>query len=124
VSKKKDKPGNRRKTGWNPDIGKATQFKPGQSGNPDGRPKKRLIDDLLEEILGNNESEVAGVIAQALVKRARKGDVRAIQLAVERTQGKARQPVEVSGPGGGPVAIQIVSHISRPKRAGNNAPAT
>lgn len=30
---------------------------------------------------------------------------------------------EVTGPGGGPVPVQIISHISRPKRAGN-APAT
>lgn len=99
-------------------------FKPGVSGNPSGRPKKRLIDEILEEILEENDSAVAVSIGQALLQRARKGDVRAIQLAVERTQGKARQPMEITGPGGGPVAIQILSHISRPKRASNATTAS
>lgn len=92
------------------------RFQPGQSGNPGGRPKKRLIDDLLEELLEQNDSEVAKTIAAALIKKARKGDVKAIQLAAERTQGKAKQAVEVGGPGGGPIPVQVISKIPRPQR--------
>ena len=80
-------------------------WKPGQSGNLRGRPKKRLLDDALEDLLASNDAEVARDVAAALVKRARKGDVRAIQLIAERTQGKPMRAVEISGPDGGALEI-------------------
>lgn len=39
-------------------------WKPGQSGNPGGRPKGRLIDEALEELLLGNDSELALAIAK------------------------------------------------------------
>jgi hypothetical protein len=74
--------------------------------NPRGRPKKRLIDEALEDLLANNDAEAARDVAAALVKRARKGDVRAIQLIAERTQGKPMRAVEISGPEGGALEIE------------------
>lgn len=41
-------PENRRKTGV--PGGEATRWKPGQSGNPGGRPKRRLIDEVLHPL--------------------------------------------------------------------------
>lgn len=82
-----------------------TPWKPGQSGNPRGRPKKRLIDEALEELLASNDSEAARDVAAALLKRARKGDLRAIQLIAERTQGKPTRAVEISGLDGGALEI-------------------
>ncbi len=72
-------------------------WKPGQSGNPGGRPRKRLIDEALEELLESNGSEAARDIALALIVRARRGDTRAIQLIAERTQGKPIQGIGVAG---------------------------
>jgi hypothetical protein len=69
-------------------IANLKPWKPGQSGNPGGRPGKRLIDEALEDLLASNDSEAARDVAAALLKRARKGDIRAIQLIAERTQGK------------------------------------
>lgn len=78
---------------------KDKQFKPGQSGNPHGRPKKiPAIDILLAEVLGEGASGETGAkqILDALHKRAKKGDVRAAELLLDRAYGKARQPIEHS----------------------------
>lgn len=80
-------------------------WRPGQSGNPGGRPRKRLIDDALEDLLSSNDAQAARDVASALLKRARRGDLRAIQLIAERTQGKPTGAVEISGPDGGALEI-------------------
>ncbi len=80
-------------------------WKPGQSGNPGGRPRKRLIDEALQDLLASNDGEAARDVAAALVKRARKGDLRAIQLIAERTQGKPMRAIEISGSDGGALDI-------------------
>ena len=72
-------------------------FKPGQSGNPGGRPKKRLIDEVLTELLETADSSEALAVARALIKKAKKGDSKAAQLVAERTQGKPKQKIEMSG---------------------------
>ena len=59
----------------------------GVSGNPGGRPKKKAITEelerLLEEEAPNGDGKTwAATIAEALLKQAAKGDVRAI---TERT---------------------------------------
>lgn len=89
--------------------GRIQNLKPwpkGISGNPGGRPKKRLIDQALEEMLTAKDSALAETIAKALLARARKGDLRAIQMIAERTQGRPRQAMELSGPEGGPLEIE------------------
>ena len=80
-------------------------WKPGQSGNPGGRPKTRLIDEALEELLLSNDSELALAIAKRLLARAKKGELRAIQLVAERVQGRPKRHLEVSGPDGRPLDI-------------------
>ncbi len=72
-------------------------WKPGQSGNPGGRPKKLLVDQSLEELLLADDSKLAKDIALALIGRATIGDVRAAQLIAERTQGKPIQGIGVAG---------------------------
>lgn len=73
---------------------KEAQFKPGQSGNPNGRPNKiPAIDKLLSDI---PESDYEKVI-QALLKKAHKGDTRAIELLLDRAYGKAKQEIKVEG---------------------------
>lgn len=84
-------------------------WKPGESGNPGGRPRKRLIDRELEEMLSSEDSSLAKAIAKALVNRARRGDLKAIQLVAERTEGRPRQAMEVSGPDGERLALEFMT---------------
>lgn len=94
-------PQNRRKTGV--PNSEATQWKPGQSGNPSGRPKTALLSqacrELLVQPLPNDPSRTyAQAIAQKLADRALKGDIRAAQEIADRAEGKARQSIQFENP--------------------------
>jgi len=55
-------PQKQHKTGFrgpSAEVGKATQFKPGNRANPGGRPKKRAITSALEKLL--DESRADGI---------------------------------------------------------------
>ncbi len=73
-------------------------FQPGQSGNPNGRPKSRPFKDALDRILkeeskGENESNGLDEIVRALYTKAKTGDVPAIKEIAERYDGKVPQAV-------------------------------
>lgn len=75
-------------------------FKPGQSGNPKGRPKKiPAIDVLLAEVLGEEKEgkSAAQAILIALRAKATKGDVRAAEVLLDRAYGKAKQEIKHEG---------------------------
>ena len=68
-------------------------FKPGETGNPNGRPKKLPgLDQLLAEIL--DEAEVKAIL-NSIIKKAKAGDLRAAELILDRCYGKVKQPIEV-----------------------------
>ena len=82
-------------------AGRIQNLKPwpkGVSGNPGGRPKKRLISDELERLLQEEAPDAGGntcaaVMAEALLSRALKGDLRAIAEITNRVEGKSFQAV-------------------------------
>lgn len=83
-------------------ISPATEFKPGKSGNPNGRPKKLPgLDKLLADILGaeDDDKSAAFAVLDAMLKKAKKGDVNAAKLLLERAYGKPKenqgQPTEM-----------------------------
>lgn len=81
-------------------ISPRTEFKPGQTGNPHGRPRKLPeIDKLLADVLGgeDDENSEAKAILVALVARAKKGDTRAAEILLDRGYGKAKQTIDFSG---------------------------
>lgn len=91
-----------------------TPFRPGQSGNPGGRPKKLPITDALRRILGGKlpasvpkASTGEDLVAFALIKKAVGGDLRAIAEIADRTEGKATERHEWSGPDGGPIPFEL-----------------
>ena len=79
-------------------------FKPGQSGNPAGRPKKaQCIPDALREIMAQQDPETRRTrflnIMERIVRSAEKGEDWAVKFVAERTEGKVSDRVEVTAPG-------------------------
>src|SRR5215469_4268152 len=70
------------------------RFQPGVSGNPKGRPPKRLFDDRLREALASKRGEKAKVLVEKLIAKAATGNVPALKLVCERVGGKPK-PAEV-----------------------------
>jgi len=83
------------------------KFKKGQTGNPNGRPKKiPEIDVLLGEVLnepGEQGMTIAKQIIDKLAKEAIKGNTRAAEVLLDRAYGKVKSNIELSGPDGGPI---------------------
>lgn len=70
---------------------KQTRFKKGQSGNPAGRARKLPnLDRLLLEVLGDDDEKEsqAKLILEAVKIRAIAGDMRAVEILLDRGYGK------------------------------------
>lgn len=69
---------------------KATQFKKGKSGNPNGRPKMPVLKDIAAAVLGDEKDGVsaAEAILMKMRQEAMKGDVKAAQFLFDRGYGK------------------------------------
>ena len=68
------------------------RWKPGQVGNPLGRPKKRPFTEAIERLLQNNPAAL-DVAAAAMMAKAHTGDVAAFNALCDRVQGKVPQPL-------------------------------
>ena len=99
----------------NPD----TQFRPGQSGNPGGRPKGRSITARLVELLDRSElngqpikggKQVGDLVAETIVKHALGGDIHFTRLLVDRIDGKLP---EATGSGDGATESTIDPETAR-----------
>jgi hypothetical protein len=86
-------------------------FMPGVSGNPGGRPKKKPITELYQEML--NDGATIEAIRKAILKSIRGGKTGFVLLVREiadRVEGKVALPV--SGPDGGPIEIHHLEKLS------------
>jgi hypothetical protein len=75
------------------------KFKKGQSGNPNGRPRKLPeLDKLLADVLGEEKDGITAgeAILKAIRAKAAKGDVRAAELLLDRAYGKPKQTSETT----------------------------
>jgi hypothetical protein len=76
------------------------RFKPGASGNPEGRPKLTLLSEALREQLaevlpGVDEQTIAESIARSMIKQALSGNVKAAREIADRTEGKPKVSVDI-----------------------------
>jgi hypothetical protein len=89
------------------------QFKKGESGNPNGRPKGvpnsktrllrllELVQTKTNPITGEKEEfTVAEQLDLVVLQKAFKGDLRAYQEILDRLEGKAKQSTELEVSGG------------------------
>lgn len=112
----------------------AAKWKPGKSGNPNGRPKKEL--SLISIIKAELESPAyskdgdqirdrdgnpltwAQVLGKSIVRQAGKGNSVAMKELLDRIDGKVPQPLEHSGQGGGKLTVSVVL-TDDPEKDGN-----
>jgi len=79
---------------------KGRPFKPGTSGNPGGRPKE--AHEVIEAF------RAGGLEYVKLAKKyARKGNMRALEVALAYAYGKPPQNIQLTGMGGGPVLVGV-----------------
>ena len=100
AKKSPDKQGKNREKVGKGKPPKETQWKPGQSGNPKGRPKSITLSEALRAQLGQvmpgeDEKTYAEKIALVLCEEATKGNVGAAKEIADRTEGKPRQTLDV-----------------------------
>ena len=85
------------------------QWKPGQSGNPNGRPKK--VATALDKALTKKR---ALKLADAVITKAEEGDVRAAEFVRDTVDGPL--PRTVTGADGGPLEFLLITeHVGRTK---------
>jgi hypothetical protein len=73
----------------------AVKWKPGQSGNPGGRPKRKPVTELYEEML--SDPDLVADLRNAIAKAIRKGNmamVLQVREMTDRVEGKVMQPIE------------------------------
>ncbi|KKN33642.1 hypothetical protein LCGC14_0801810 [marine sediment metagenome] len=76
---------------------KPYQWKPGQSGNPNGRPPNvKYISEGLREYLEAHPDELKKMIAAA-VKKSMAGDIQAFREVADRTEGKVTETHKFEG---------------------------
>lgn len=87
------------------------KFKPGQSGNPGGRPKRKPFTDAIIAEL-QNEPSLLRALVRAQLRKAKKGDRGAFKEIRDTVQGKPVQELIFEG-GDEPVKFQDVSDVDR-----------
>lgn len=89
----------------------STTMKPGQTLNPNGRPKREwTVAGLIEEAL--EEQDIDGVpykkkVTEKLRQLALRGDMNAIKEVHQRLDGMPVQKNEYGGEDGGPIKIDL-----------------
>jgi hypothetical protein len=79
------------------------KWKPGESGNPAGRPKGSLsLTDILrrqlqETLQDGSKLEKAEALVAKLIAVASGGDMQAMKLILDRLEGSPRQAIDLSG---------------------------
>ena len=113
-----------------------TQFKPGQSGNPNGRPEdappevrlyaRKEVQEVFTRIMKLKGEEVLKIssdaqstileaaVASVLLRARAKGDHRGLDVLLDRVIGKVPQKNELTGGDGEPLAPAVIQFAPYP----------
>lgn len=72
------------------------QFRPGQSGNPKGKPKTRKLREMLNENISDEQWEN---LLKKMYTKASGGDVQAFKAIAEYRDGKPSQAIDLTSNG-------------------------
>ncbi len=106
---------------------KPHQFKPGESGNPGGRPKKAPITDrllvqlekplparmkaklpsLFADVYGE-DATFTDLLALRLIEACTDGSLKALALILDRVEGKVPQGLRLAGESAEPVVFRVI----------------
>lgn len=94
-------------SGKNRGVENLRPFKPGQSGNPSGRPKGSVsITKHLIAALEAQDEQQAKMLAQAIIIHAAKGNGAALKCVMDRIDGPVKEQLELTGKDGGPISVE------------------
>ena len=90
------------------------KFKPGESGNPSGRPKKKPITEMYERILSRPENiEALELAVNKALSRGQMAMVLQLREMTDRIEGKVTQPIQAD------ITVNLSDAIAQArKRAG------
>lgn len=92
-----------------------TAFKPGESGNPGGRPKKTEEQRTLEAMCRERTTEALATVLTIMAEgENERNKLSAAQFVIERGWGKAVQAMEHTGADGGPIDHSITVTFVKP----------
>lgn len=91
--KPKPRPAGKQRT--NSEILKSHQFKPGQSGNPSGRPHGTSLTARLRKALNKNDGALAETVVMVLIREAAKGKFSHAKEILDRIDGSVVQRVQI-----------------------------
>jgi hypothetical protein len=78
------------------------RWKKGETGNPNGRPKKLpALDLIMANVLGAEKDGITAgeAIIMKLREQALKGDIKAAQILLDRGWGKPKQNIDITTQG-------------------------
>ena len=101
-----------------------TQFKEGESGNPNGRPKgtknlstilKAMLEEDVEVVIDGKKErrQFQEVIIRKLLKKANDGEIRAIIEIFDRVEGKAKQEIDQKTEHSGGITLEIIDRADQ-----------
>lgn len=91
------------------------KFQPGQSGNPGGKTKLRILTEDLRKVVAQNPDRVRK-ISEHVLTEAENGDLAYIQFLYDRLDGKAAQTVDINNT----VTVSPSERLSALLRRGGN----
>jgi hypothetical protein len=104
----------------------AYQFKPGECGNPNGRPvetpEQKLVKKAAKQIIAEYKqalAEALPMIQPVLIAKALEGDIPAIKEVHDRAMDKAKQATDITS-GGESISPVLIKFLDGDNKLQNN----